>query len=241
MSLWSRIQVWFAAKTEAALDAAEDPRQTLEYAYQRQREMLRQVQQGLVEVATTRRQLELRAQKQRNLVPQLETQAQRALAANREDLARTTLQRKQTSLAELSQIEQQLQAVGEEERKLTQAQQQFAQQIEVFRARRENLSAQYTVAEAQVQLNETLGGVSHEFADLGLALERAEAKIERTQARAAALDGLLNSGTLLAPVGGDNVERELQVLSAGQAVEAELAALKAQTVLALPQPTANNP
>ncbi len=35
MNLWTRIQVIFGAKAQAALDSVEDPRQTLEYSYQR--------------------------------------------------------------------------------------------------------------------------------------------------------------------------------------------------------------
>jgi len=53
-------------------------------------------------------------------------------------------------------------------------------------------------------------------------------KIERMNARASAIDALIESGTLALPGGGDLVDRELRELAAGQAVEAELAALKAQ-------------
>jgi len=36
------------------LDRAEDPRETLEYSYERQREMLQNVKRGIVEVVTSR-------------------------------------------------------------------------------------------------------------------------------------------------------------------------------------------
>src|SRR5262245_30420715 len=75
MTLWTRIQMFFSIKTRAALDRMEDPRETLEHAYDRQREMLRQVKQGLVEVATSRRQMEHHVQRLRERVPQLEAQA----------------------------------------------------------------------------------------------------------------------------------------------------------------------
>jgi phage shock protein A len=82
-----------------------------------------------------------------------------------------------------------------------------------------------------VQVNEALSGVGDEFAELGMALGRAEEKIERMQARASAIDSLIDSGSFALPGGGgDLVERELRELAAGQAVEDELIALKAQVI-----------
>jgi phage shock protein A len=228
MSILTQIQMFFKVKTNAILDEAEDPRQTLEYAYTRQNEMLRKVKQGLIEVATARRQIEFQAKKLRERLPQLDDQAARALAAGREDLARLALQRKQTCLAELAQLDQQAAETAEEERKLTTAEQQFALRVEAFRTRRDSLSARYTAAQAQVGINESLSGMSNDSGSLGEAIERAESKIERMQARASAIDALLSNGSLIAPGGGDPIERELSQLAAGHAVEQELAALKAK-------------
>jgi phage shock protein A len=235
MKWLTRIQMIFNAKANAALDAAEDPRETLEYAYTRQQELLRQVKQGLIDVATSRKQLEGQAAKLQARVPQLEEQARRALAAGREDLARMALQRKQTSLTELAGLETQLAEVAAEERKLTQAEAQFAMRVDAFRTRRETLGARYTAAEAQVRIHESLSGVSGEFSELGLSLDRAEEKIERMKARASAIDALIETGVLNLPGGGDAVERELREVASAQAVEAELAALKAS------QPVNNEP
>ena len=96
MSIITQIQMFFKVKTNAALERMEDPRQTLDYAYTRQQEMLRKVKQGLIDVATARRQIEFQVKKLRERLPLLDDQARRALAAGREDLARLALQRKQT-------------------------------------------------------------------------------------------------------------------------------------------------
>jgi phage shock protein A len=227
MNLLTRFQVFISTKAQSALDRMEDPRETLEHAYSRQREMLRKVKLGLVDVATARRQLQLHAQKLRDRVPQLEEQARRALAAGREDLARVALQRKQTCLSELARLEQQAAEIGQEEKTLTVAEQQFAQRVETFRARRVSLSARYSAAEAQVRVAETVSGVSAEAATLGAAVERTEEKITQMQARASALDALIENGALTPPDGEDAIERELNELASRQAVDEELAALKA--------------
>lgn len=228
MSLWRRILLFFKIKTSAALDRAEDPRQTLEYAYGQQLELLRKVKQGLIEVASSRRQLEQQSLKLRSRVPQLESQASQALRAGREDLARISLQRKQTAFAELEGLDRQVAEVAEEERKLTMAEQQLSARVEEFRTHREVVSARYTAAEAQVRVTEALTGVAGEFAELSMAVGRAEEKAERLQARASAIDALVETGALALPGGSDAVERELRALAAGKAVEEELAALKAQ-------------
>ena len=232
MGLWSRIQLLLRMKAGAALDRAEDPREVLDFAYTQQLELLRKVKQGLVDVATSKRQLEQQAEKLRARVPQLEDQARRALGLEREDLARLALERKQTALAELGGLDGQVAEVAAEERKLTLAEQQLSARIEEFRTRREVVSARYTAAEAQVRVGEALTGVSGELAELSMAIGRAEEKTERLQARASAIDALIDSGALALPGlpgGGDAVERELRQLTAAQSVENELAALRAET------------
>jgi phage shock protein A len=227
MSLWSRIKLLFKFKTSAALDRAEDPREVLDYAYGQQQDFLRKVRQGLIEVATSKHQLEVQVQKQLSCFPKLEEQAKRALAAEREDLARFVLQRKQTVIAELDGLEQQLAEVSEEERRLILAEQQIAARIEDFRTRRQTVSARYTAAEAQVRMKEALSGVTGELGELSMALGRAEEKTQRMLARASAIDSLIDSGSLqLMAGGGDMVEKELHELTAAAAVEEELAALK---------------
>jgi phage shock protein A len=228
MSLLNRIQMFIQVKTQSALDRLEDPRETLEQAYARQQEMLRRVKLGLLDVATARRQLQLRAEKQRARAEQLSEQAERALAAGREDLARAALQRKQVCLNEVAQLEKQAQELGVDESKLAAAEQRFAERVEAFRARRTSLAARYAAAEAQVRVAESVNGLSAESAELGAALERTEDKIERMQARAAALDALIESGAFTPPDRDDAIDRELNELAAAQAIEAELAALKSK-------------
>jgi phage shock protein A len=227
MSLWKRVRLLLTVKASGALDEMEDPRQTIEYAYWQQVELLRKVRQGLVEVATGKVGLDRQCSRLRSRVPQLEDQAKRALEAGREDLARLALERKQAALAELEGLDQQVKDVAEDERKLVLAERRMANAVEEFRTRRQVVSARYTAATAQVRANEALTGVSEELAELWQALERAEDKTARMQVRASAIDALVESGVLALPgVIGDQVERELRQLALRRAVDDELARLK---------------
>ena len=229
MGLISRILMVFKMKANSAVDRMEDPRQLVDYAYEQQYELLRKTKQGLVEVATSKVRLERQASSLRTQVPQLEDKAARALKASRPDLARIALERKQTILSELEQLDLQVVEVAGEEQRLTQTEQQLAARIEEFRTRRDAISARYTAAQAQVRVTEALSGVSGEFAELGMALGRAAEKTERMQARASAIGSLFEVGSLALPEHGtDPIERELSQGMADQAVEQELAALEAK-------------
>ena len=229
MGLISRFLMAFKIKANAALDRAEDPRELVEYAYTQQQELLRKTKQGLIAVATSKVRLEQQANRLRAQTPKIEMQAERALGHGREDLARLALQRKQTVLAELEQLDFQAAEVAQEERRLTKIEQELAARVEQFRTRRDAISARYTAAQAQVRVQEALAGVSGEFAELGMALGRAAEKTERMEARAAAIGSLFEAGTLALPPHGttDPVAGDLQKLEADQTVEEELAALKA--------------
>ena len=59
MSVVKRVSLIFKAKANKQLDRLEDPRETLDYSYQRQLEMLTQVRRGVADVATSRKRVEL--------------------------------------------------------------------------------------------------------------------------------------------------------------------------------------
>jgi phage shock protein A len=73
----------FQAKSHAVLDRAEDPRDILDYGYTQQQELLCKVKQGLVEVSTSKAQLQQQVQKLHLRIPQLEEQARRAVASSK--------------------------------------------------------------------------------------------------------------------------------------------------------------
>src|SRR4051812_41356465 len=94
MSLMQRISLIFRSKANKALDRAEDPRETLDYSYQRQIELLSKVRRGVADVATSRKRVELQAAQLEQQSQKLTDQAQKALSMGREDLAREALTRK---------------------------------------------------------------------------------------------------------------------------------------------------
>ena len=227
MGLLTRMSTVVKSKMNRLLDKAEDPRETLDYAYGKQVETLRNVKRGVVEMVTTKRRLQLQAAKVKESIGTSEKQARQAMAANREDIARIALQRKQTALIELEGLDQQVSGLEIEQQKLTQAEQRLQAKVEAFRTKKEITKAQYSAAQAQVRIGSALSGISEEMGDVQLAVERAETKTENLRARAGAIDELAETGVLEDFSGReDPIGRELAKLTAGQNVEDELAAMR---------------
>jgi len=228
--IFARIATIFRAKADKALDRAEDPRETLDYSYQRQLELLQKVRRGVADVATSRKRVEIQANQLNGEVEKLTLSAQRALEQNREDLAREALTRKSGLQQQLADLQTQHAALQGEEEKLVRASTRLQAKVDAFRTRKETIKATYSAAEAQTRINEAFTGISEEMGDVGLAVQRAEDKTLQMQARASAVDELLASGALEDPTGTykDDITRELDSLASTSQVENELAALKAQ-------------
>ncbi|WP_327419127.1 PspA/IM30 family protein [Streptomyces sp. NBC_01233] len=230
-SITQRIAGLFRVKANKALDKAEDPREVLDYSYEQQREMLQRVRRGVADVATSRKRVELQVSQLRQSAEKLQGQAEQALAAGREDLAREALTRRTAVAAQITDLEGQQASLKDQEEKLTLAAQRLAAKVDAFRTRKETIKATYTAAEAQTSITEAVTGIGEEMGDVGLAMQRAQDKTEQLQARAGALDELLASGVLedaTLPTGRDDIQSELERVTAGQDVEIELARMKAQ-------------
>ena len=230
MGMLSRMSTIVKSKMNRILDNAEDPRETLDYSYEKQLEMLRNVKRGVVEMVAAKRQIQQQADKVRDNVARLERQAEQAVDAGREDLALLALERKHTAVLELEGLDQQIAGMEVEQEKLTQAEARLSAKVAAFKSKKEVIKAQYTAAQAQVRIGGALSGISEEMGDVGLAVERAESKTESMRARASAIDELASSGVLndVAGESKDDITRELEKMSVSSSAETELAALKAR-------------
>jgi phage shock protein A len=230
--LSGRMSTVVKAKISKLLDRAEDPGETLEYSYQKQIEQLQNVKKGIADVATSKKRLQLQSERLEQSVVKLDTQARQALAAGKEDLARTALERKNVAQSELQGLDGQIKELQVQQDQLTTSEQNLRTKIEQFRSKKEIIKAQYSAAEAQVRISEAATGVGEEMADVGLAMQRAVDKTENMKARADAVQELEAAGTFdnltaLGP-GEDDIDRQLKELSTTSEVDSELEKMKAE-------------
>jgi phage shock protein A len=232
MGIFNRMTTIFKAKVSRGLDKLENPGETLDYSYERQLAQLQNFKRGIVEVTTAKKRLELQEAQLRADVDRMDNQARQALAADREDLARVVLTRKQAAQQQLDQLDQQIAQLNDQQQKLSDAEARLSAKVEAFRTQKEVIKAQYSAATAQVKIGEAVTGISEEMADIGNAIDRAQNRTTQMQARAGAIDELVNAGVLadVTQVGppSNDVDRQLAQISAASSVDEELARMKAQ-------------
>lgn len=229
MGLWSRFLTLFRVKANKALDRAEDPRETLDYSYERQVDLLQEMRRGIAEVATARKRIELQKNQLEQSAGRLTTQAEQALQTDREDLARQALTRRMAIESELRDLAAQHDQLKGEEQKMIDASRTLEGKIAQMRSRKETMKASYSAAEAQVRVGEAATGISKEMSEVTRMLQRAEDRVASMQARAGALEELTASGALEdLSVSGDRIQAELDVAVANAQVDAELAKMKRQ-------------
>ncbi|MDD3552355.1 PspA/IM30 family protein [Methanothrix sp.] len=228
MGFLERMSAVVQAKMNKIMNRIEDPREVLEVSYEKQLQLLQNVKRGVAEVTTSKKRLELQKAKLQMNIDKLDGQAKEAISASREDLARKALESKALMQAQLNTLERETKELNDQQLKLQAAETRLATKVEAFRTKKETIKAQYTAADAQVKITESVTGISEEMADVGLAVQRAEEKTEDMKARSAALDELLESGTLTDYSGGDEIESELARVKAKNTVDDEMARLKAE-------------
>lgn len=241
MGFFSRLATFFRIRANAALDQAENPGQVMDYSYSKQLEQLQQLRRSIADVVTNEKRLEMQQSQIQQQLSKLDQQAMQALQANREDLARMALQRKETLVTQINSYEQQIGQLHAQQEKLVNMERTVSARVEAFRTQKEMVKAQYGAAQAQVKINETVTGISQEMTEMNLAMQRAQDKVLSMQARADAMDTLIEQGTLgepglLGAGSGDTLDRELRQISAQQNVDAQLQAMKQQMQLGGPNP-----
>jgi phage shock protein A len=230
--LGGRIETMTKAKISHLLDHAENPEETLDYAYEQQMEDLQKVKKGIADVVTAKKQLQSQEDQLHQQSDKLDSQAKQAMAAGREDLARAAIERKQVIVGEVSSLDQQVADLESQQQKLIDSERNLQTKIQEFRSKKEVIKAQYSAAQAQVHISEAATGIGDHMADLGEAMQRAIDKTDQMQARASAVDELQQAGTFedLTTLGPpqDDIDKQLEQIGAKSTVDDELAKLKAE-------------
>jgi phage shock protein A len=225
----NRITTVIKQKANILIDKYEDPREALDYSYTKQIELLNKLRRDIAEVVTAKRRLEMQKAKLWDNIRTLDEQARRSIDAEREDLAKLALERKNANLMQLQGLDKQIAEMLSEQEKLEQTEKRLSTKVEEFKSKKEVIKAQYSAAEAQVRIKENVTGISEEMTDIGMYLNKAEEKTEKMKAKSGALDEMINSGVLTDYTSNkDSIEQELEQITVKGTVDEELAKLKAE-------------
>jgi len=94
MGILPRTSYVIRSKINAVLNRAEDPNETLDYSYEQLRDELQDVKQGIADLTTLKKRLEIQKRRLEENVEKHNDQARQAVEQDREDLARRALEKK---------------------------------------------------------------------------------------------------------------------------------------------------
>lgn len=227
------------AKLNNLMNRMEDPEEQLDYAYQKQLDLLQGVKRGVADVVTAKKRLEIQREKLEKQMIKLDQQARDAVSIGNEDLARLALERKRFVQAELEGMDQQVAELATQQDSLVQKQEDLRNRIEQFKVKKEVVKAQYAAASAQVNIASVTKGIGGSMDGVALSLERASEKIENMKARAAATEELEATGAfddvLALGSGQDDIDRQLAQNKGNSVIDAELDKIRAELALEAPK------
>ena len=229
MSLLGRMAEIFQAKTNKILTKLEDPNETLDLSYEKMISGLQDTKRHLADVVAEQKSLERQMEGAQQEASRAEADARMALQAGREDLAKAALEIKQAALHKLETLKQAHDAIVPQAQKLIEYEKKLEARIEQFRTQKEVMKSSYAAAQAQVKVTESLTGIGGDLGNVGAAMRRAEDKVSGMQAKADAIEGLMQSGVLNDPLDTTtSTEKELNALRSASAVDTDLERLKAE-------------
>ncbi len=237
MSILRRFSNIFQQKSNAALDRMEDPSQAIDLSYQQLLEQQQKLRTALVEATTGQKRLENQAAEMDKRIAQLNTAAQQSMQSGKEDLATQALTQAEVLTQQRQQLNPQIQSIAAQVAKLQAGIQRYQARVQAFASQRESLKASYEASKATSAAGDTLAGIGEHTSDAAMMMQRAQDKIARTQAHADAVDLLLDSGVLDAPLlsgGSTSLDDQITATVVDTNVQAKLAAMKAQLGIAAP-------
>ncbi len=203
---------------EGLMQPAEDPRPEEWKVRDEHGELLRQVASAKSSLVQTRLQSEHRHGVMVADLQRLEAHALAEIQTGREATARQLLQQYHALEAELSELEKQHAALAREEIRLGSLEQQLASRIETNARRMRLASAQSTAAGAQVRAGEALVRAATLDFDTAREPNAQEEFAAQLEARAAAIERLIDEGALGSSAPGlissnaEQIERHLEYL-----------------------------
>jgi len=180
----------------------------LDETYRTQLGHLQKVRRGVADVATSRKRVEVQLARLAQEAATLDTEAQAAVGRGDDEAARASLTRKVALEQAAADLGERHGALQSEEQKLISTADDLEQRIEDFRRRKDTLSARHSAAAARAEITGAGSGIASSMSDVNQAIESAERHTRELEAKADAVDELVDDGIITAPgESADEAER----------------------------------
>ena len=158
MSILSRMSAVVKAKMNRILDEAEKPQETVDYAYEKLNETIRDVHRGVEEIRAAKERLRVRGSEIRRRVGTFDTAALQAISDEMEDAARVAIQRREAAMLIVEVLHQKILDLDDIEGKLTFEVDGVLEELKVFRTSMVTLPIEPVVSPAERVVMRALAG-----------------------------------------------------------------------------------
>jgi len=213
MGLFDRLSRLIRANLNAFVSDAEDPIKILDQSVADMQEDLVRLRQAVAMAIASQKRLENQANQAKDQIKNWFTRAELALRKGEDALAREALSRKKTFQETYDSLSIQFQAQNGQVEKLKKSLFLLERKIAEARTKKDMLKARAQAAKAQQQIQSAVGDLGSKSSMA--AFERMEEKVEALEASGQAaleLAGEDLESKFAALEGGDDIEKELEIL-----------------------------
>ena len=215
MGIFSRMGDIINSNLNAMIDKAENPEKIARLIIQEMEDTLVEVRTDAARNIAERKELGRKADSYRDKVEEWAGNAELALTKEREDLARGALQAKQKAEQMADVVEQEISILDDAVAKADGDLAKLQSKLDEAKAKHKALMMRAGVAKGQIRMRSAM--TNNKVDDALARYERMERKVDELEAHVEAFD----------LGGGDSLESQFAQLESDDAIEEELAALKA--------------
>lgn len=219
MGIFSRFADIVNSNISALLDKAEDPEKMVRLIIQEMEDTLVEVRSTSAKVLAEKKELQRRIERVKLQVQDWQDKAELALTKDREDLAKAALIEKQKAAANVSALNDELVVVDEQINRLRDEVVQLQEKLTDAKARQKNIIMRKETASSRLAVKRKL--------DTGK-IDDAMLKFEQYERRVEGLEAQVESYELGKKPASGTLADEFAALEAEDAINEELAALKAR-------------
>lgn len=226
MGILSRLKSIFMAKANTMLNEIENPEEAIEISLVEMRNQIKQVKKALLEVTTIKKSLEGDLQNVNLNIKLVQEQAELSMQANREELAKAALEKKQNLIEQKEKVTVEIENLKEKIKVINENKQQLENRVNELETKKQELFALNKAADAQLTVKEIISGISSDMTDINERLERAENKISHKNARLEAMDEIIENEGFNTLDETKKIEFELKNIQREERIRQELEALR---------------
>ncbi len=216
MGIFSRMGDIINSNLNAMIDKAEDPEKITRLIIQEMEDTLVEVRTDAARNIAERKELSRKAEDYKARAGDWATKAELAITKDREDLARGALSAKQQAEAMQDVVLKEIGILDEAVAKADEDLSKLQTKLDEAKAKHKALTMRSNVARGQIKMRTVIS--TNKVGDALARYERMERKVDELEAHVEAFD--LGSG--------ESLESQFAALEANEAIEDELAALKAK-------------